>query len=82
MNWAMLCFHLNRGFRVNRIAVHGFGGDVTGNHGRANPKDQFLISIAGPAAGFILGLPFLVLQMMGTFGTNLLLSTLSEFLFG
>lgn len=57
----------NRGYKVNRIAVHGFGGDVTGNFGYAKPKDQLMISISGPLAGLLLGLPFLIVSMLGIF---------------
>ena len=65
----------NRGFQVNRIALHGLGGDVTGNHGRAKPQDRLLISIAGPAAGLALGLPFLILQLLGIFDASYVIAT-------
>ncbi|MBX2801603.1 MAG: M50 family metallopeptidase [Myxococcales bacterium] len=40
--------------KVGHIELHGLGGHVT--HSRTTPKKQLAISLAGPAAGLLLGL--------------------------
>lgn len=45
---------------VLEVALHGFGGHV--RHPVTNARNQLFISLAGPFAGFALGIPALVLS--------------------
>lgn len=51
------------GLRVGTIEIHGFGGHVT--HAPTTPANQLMISLAGPGAGFLIGLPLLGAQLSG-----------------
>lgn len=51
------------GLRVGTIEIHGFGGHVT--HQPTNPRNQLMISLAGPGAGFLVGLPTLAAMYSG-----------------
>lgn len=46
------------GMRVGGIYIHGLGGHVT--HSRGPASRQLLVSLAGPGAGLLLGLPLLL----------------------
>lgn len=46
------------GLRVGGIFIHGFGGHVT--HSRGPAARQLLVSLAGPGAGLLLGIPLLI----------------------
>ncbi len=51
------------GCRVGTIEIHGMGGHVT--HSRTTAGNQLRISLAGPGAGFLIGLPVLGALMSG-----------------
>jgi Zn-dependent protease len=51
------------GLQVGAIEIHGFGGHVT--HQATTPANQLMISLAGPGAGFLIGLPLLGAQLSG-----------------
>lgn len=46
------------GLRVGGIYIHGFGGHVT-TRGERTARQQLLVSLAGPGAGLLLGVPLL-----------------------
>jgi Zn-dependent protease len=43
---------------IGDVEIHGFGGHVT--HRRSTSRNQLKISLAGPAAGLLFGLPWLI----------------------
>lgn len=51
--------------RVGEIHLHGMGGHVT--HAHSKPRNNLLISLAGPGAGLAVGLPLLALYIWGPF---------------
>lgn len=55
---AYACTRVN--VEVLEVALHGFGGHV--RHPVTTPRNQLFISLAGPFAGFMLGIPALVIS--------------------
>lgn len=47
------------GMHVGGIYIHGFGGHVT--HSRGPAREQLFVSLAGPGAGLLAGIPLLLL---------------------
>lgn len=50
------------GLRVGGIFIHGFGGHVT--HSRGPASRQLLVSLAGPGAGLLVGLPLVAVAAL------------------
>lgn len=71
------------GVEVTEIVLHPFGGLARLKREPDNPRTEFRIAIAGPAASFLIALVFLGLMLLSNnIGTNVLTPSLFLLFFG